>query len=230
MKIFAHRGYSARFPESTRAAYEGAVFARADGFECDVRLTRDGEIVCFHDRTLKRNAGINKAVSRSTMKELRSLVNAISLDELLDIAIREKKDLLIETKHPVVSGGAIEKAVVDLIHHYREAIERSGIEVVIISFSYLALRRVKARGIKTAKVVRYGLGALISRSKDIALNIKTLRRYPFLFRVIRAERIYVWTVNSKDDLKWLKNREIYGVITDRPKRARRIISGEKIWA
>ncbi|NDF93552.1 MAG: hypothetical protein EB122_03195 [Actinobacteria bacterium] len=98
---------------------------------------------------------------------------------------------------------------------------------MIISFSYLALRRAKTRGIKTAKVVRYGLGALISRSKDIALNIKTLRRYPFLFRVIRAERIYVWTVNSKDDLKWLKNREIYGVITDRPKRARRIISGRK---
>ena len=40
---------------------------------------------------------------------------------------------------------------------------------------------------------------------------------------MRAKRIYVWTVNLKEDLKWLKSREIYGVITDRPKRALRIL-------
>lgn len=227
MKIFAHRGFSHKYPEMTRIAYQAAIDVGADGFECDVRLTKDKKVICFHDGNTKRITGSYGLVSKMSAQELIDKASAITLEELLILAIEAKKDLLIETKHPVVSGGAIERAVIDLIHHYREAIERSGIEVVIISFSYLALRRAKTRGIKTAKVVRYGLGALISRSKDIALNIKTLRRYPFLFRVIRAERIYVWTVNSKDDLKWLKNREIYGVITDRPKRARRIISGRK---
>ena len=51
MKIFAHRGFSHKFPEGSRAAYEGAVNAGADGFECDVRLIRSGEVICFHDRT-----------------------------------------------------------------------------------------------------------------------------------------------------------------------------------
>ena len=50
MKIFAHRGFSHKFPEGSRAAYEGAVNAGADGFECDVRLIRGGEIICFHDQ------------------------------------------------------------------------------------------------------------------------------------------------------------------------------------
>jgi glycerophosphoryl diester phosphodiesterase len=85
------------------------------------------------------------------------------------------------------------------------------------------VRRARRQGINAAKVIRYGLGALVSRSKEIAIKITTLKRYPFLIRVIKAKRIYVWTVNSKDDLRWLKNREIYGVITDRPKRARRVL-------
>ena len=139
------------------------------------------------------------------------------------MAIESKKDLLIETKHPVLSGGDVERRTIDLINQHREEIERAAIEVVIISFSYFAVRRARKQGINAAKVIRYGLGALVSRSKEIAIKITTLKRYPFLIRVIKAKRIYVWTVNSKDDLRWLKNTEIYGVITDRPKRARRVL-------
>ena len=47
MKIFAHRGFSHKFPEGSRAAYEGAVNAGADGFECDVRLIRAGKSSVF---------------------------------------------------------------------------------------------------------------------------------------------------------------------------------------
>jgi len=46
MKIYAHRGYSEKFPEGSKIAYLEAVKAGADGFECDVRLTKDREIVC----------------------------------------------------------------------------------------------------------------------------------------------------------------------------------------
>ena len=123
MKIFAHRGFSARFPEGTRAAYEGAVIAGADGFECDVRLTRDNQVICFHDRTIKRIAGVKKAVSRLTAQELHKLVNAITLIELLDIAIDDKKDLLIETKHPVLTGAKIERQVLEILNKRSSEIE-----------------------------------------------------------------------------------------------------------
>ena len=221
MKIFAHRGYSARFPESTRAAYEGAVFARADGFECDVRLTRDGEIVCFHDRTLKRNAGINKAVSRSTMKELRSLVNAISLDELLDIAIREKKDLLIETKHPVISGGKIELKVVDLLEKKREAIKKSEINVTLMSFSYLALRRIKKVYPNVAKIIKYQLAAKFSKENQIALSIDIIIKKPKIIADKRSTRFFIWTVNNKTDIELVSNLGVAGVITDEVELAKR---------
>ena len=49
MKVFAHRGASGRSPEMSYAAYLAAIEDKADGFECDVRLTLDQEIACFHD-------------------------------------------------------------------------------------------------------------------------------------------------------------------------------------
>ena len=127
MKIFAHRGFSARFPEGTRAAYEGAVVAGADGFECDVRLSRDNEVICFHDRTIKRIAGVRKAVARLTAQELHKLVDTITLNELLDIAIEEKKDVLIETKHPVLTAGKIERCVLEILRKRSAEIEEAGI-------------------------------------------------------------------------------------------------------
>lgn len=223
MKVFAHRGFSYKYPEMTRVAYQAAIEAGADGFECDVRLTRDMKVICFHDANTKRITGKYGLVSRISAQDLIDKASAITLEELLIMAIDSKKDLLIETKHPVLSGGAVERKTIDLINQYKDKIEKAEIEVVIISFSYLAVRRVRNQGINAAKVIKYGLGALISRSKDVAVGIAILKRYPFLIRVIPAERIYVWTVNSRHDFKWLRDREIYGVITDRPKRAIRLL-------
>lgn len=57
MKIVAHRGYSARFPENSLASFDAAIEAGADYVETDVRTTRDGVLVCSHDPDLKRIAG-----------------------------------------------------------------------------------------------------------------------------------------------------------------------------
>ncbi len=108
MKIFAHRGFSHRFPEATLQAYQGAIDAGADGFECDLRLSKDMVLVCFHDRTTKRVGGVNKAVSRQTAAELRKVADVLTFVELLDLAMSAKKDLLVETKHPVRSRGKVE--------------------------------------------------------------------------------------------------------------------------
>jgi glycerophosphoryl diester phosphodiesterase len=49
----AHRGGAALWPENTLAAFANAVATGADGAELDVQLTRDGELVVFHDFRLK---------------------------------------------------------------------------------------------------------------------------------------------------------------------------------
>ena len=225
MKIFAHRGFSARFPEGTRAAYEGAVVAGADGFECDVRLSRDNEVVCFHDRTIKRISGVRKAVSRLTAAELHRLVDTITLNKLLDIAIEEEKDVLIETKHPVLTGGKIERRVLEILDERRSEIEEAGINITVMSFSYLAVRRLRGKYPDIAKVIKYALAARLSREKTVAISVELIEKNPGLLKKLVAHRILVWTVNSSAGLMLLKDKKIDGVITDKPRFARKKLIG-----
>ena len=50
---FAHRGGAGLYPENTLAAFRDAVARGCDGGELDVQLSRDGEVVVFHDYRLK---------------------------------------------------------------------------------------------------------------------------------------------------------------------------------
>jgi glycerophosphoryl diester phosphodiesterase len=71
--VFAHRGSSFHLPEHTLAAYQRALAEGADGLECDVRLTRDGHLVCLHDRRLERTSNGRGIVSEHTLDELNRL-------------------------------------------------------------------------------------------------------------------------------------------------------------
>ncbi|HEU5107296.1 MAG TPA: glycerophosphodiester phosphodiesterase family protein [Micromonosporaceae bacterium] len=71
--VYAHRGSSAALPEHTLAAYLRALADGADGVECDVRLTRDGHLVCVHDRRLERTSNGRGRVSSRTLAELDEL-------------------------------------------------------------------------------------------------------------------------------------------------------------
>ena len=72
---FAHRGLHSRdkaVPENSMAAFRRA--ARAGyGVELDVQLSKDGQVVVFHDPTLTRVCGLDKRVDALTLSELREL-------------------------------------------------------------------------------------------------------------------------------------------------------------
>jgi glycerophosphoryl diester phosphodiesterase len=221
MKIYAHRGSSGDNPEMTKVAYQAAIEDGADGFECDVRLSKDGEIVCIHDATTKRVANTSLRVSRSSLIELRNLHELMTLNELLDLAISARKDLLIETKHPVLSGGRIERKVVELLDANTDQIKAAGIEVIIMSFSKFAITRVKSNW-NICKVSKYYLPARFSRRKISALDIDLVKRYPGLIRKVSGpgSRVFIWTVNKKSEFKFCKELGVDGVITNYPKVAR----------
>ena len=221
MKIYAHRGASGNNPEMTRLAYQVAIEEGADGFECDVRLSKDGEIICFHDATTKRIAGKKLRVSRSSLKELRSVCELMTLNELLELAISAKKDLLIETKHPNIFGGRIEQKVLELLKTKSTHIIDAGIEVIVMSFSSFAIGRVKSKW-NFCKVTKYYLSARLSKRKVLALNIGLVTRYPSLVKKLqdRGSRILVWTVNEDSEFESCKALKVDGMITNFPKSAR----------
>lgn len=71
--VVAHRGASAEKPEHTLAAYELALRAGADAVECDVRLSRDGHLVCVHDRRVDRTSTGRGVVSGMTLQRMAAL-------------------------------------------------------------------------------------------------------------------------------------------------------------
>lgn len=71
--IIAHRGASALAPENTLGAFKRAIDDGAEGIEFDVRLSKDGAVVVFHDATLQRLSDRKNLVSSLTVEELQKI-------------------------------------------------------------------------------------------------------------------------------------------------------------
>src|SRR5688572_18810930 len=69
-RIIAHRGAKHARPENTLCAFDQALLEGADGFELDLRLTRDGVPVVFHDHTLRKLGLPRQRLSDLTLAEL----------------------------------------------------------------------------------------------------------------------------------------------------------------
>lgn len=228
MLIYAHRGASADFPELTLAAYEAAVTQGADGFECDVRLTKDEVPVLWHNATMLERAGNPGLIAEMTYKEvLRAYPQLLTLDEFLTFAVKNRKGVLIETKHPVISGNRIEEIVAQKI------IETKGIEKIslsVMSFSWFAIEKLKRVDptINTTFLMNKNtswLQAKLSSATSIGPGINELRAEP-----IRAQRIknvgrslYVWTVDDEADIKLCEKLGVDILITNKPSHAREVL-------
>ncbi len=72
--LYAHRGlHGKNVPENSLAAFSCAA-DRGYGAELDIRLTKDGELVVFHDASLLRMTGADGATENMTKKERRKLL------------------------------------------------------------------------------------------------------------------------------------------------------------
>ena len=73
MLAIAHRGYSSRYPENTLLAFEQAILAGADFIETDLRLSREGVIVCSHDEALTRLLGREAHIADLDVRTLQGI-------------------------------------------------------------------------------------------------------------------------------------------------------------
>lgn len=102
--VIAHRGSSAQAPENTLPAFQLAWEQGADAIEADFQLTKDGHIICFHDKDTKRLAGQALAVADATLEELRQLdVGSIQPQAEVDALRSWSGDKFKGTRMPTIA-------------------------------------------------------------------------------------------------------------------------------
>lgn len=114
---YAHRGLHNKktgVPENTLTAFRRAVEA-GYGIELDVQLTRDQEVVVFHDFNLKRVCGVDGDISDYTYEELRQFPvmgtgeHIPRFQDVLEL-VHGKVPLLVEMKYKGMTSQICEKA------------------------------------------------------------------------------------------------------------------------
>ena len=231
MKFYAHRGASADFPEHTMAAYRGAIEQGALGFECDIRVTKDEVLILWHDANMKKEAKSAAIIANRTYAEIKQIYPAVmTLNELLDLAIENKKSLALETKHPVPTGNRVEELVVAELHKRKDAIKKSGIDVAIMSFSWFAVEKIKKMDptIKTVMLLHdfnQKLSRRFTSAKAIGPSVEMIKKSPELVSEIKnsGKELYVWTVDSTEDLQYCASVGVDIVMTNRPAHARSVL-------
>ena len=231
MKFYAHRGASADFPEHTMAAYRGAIEQGALGFECDIRITKDEVPILWHDANMKKEAKSAAIIANRTYAEIKQIYPAVmTLNELLDLAIENKKSLALETKHPVPSGNRVEELIVAELHKREDSIKKSGINIAIMSFSWFAIEKIKKMdpAIKSVLLLHdfnQKLSRRFTSAQVIGPSVEMIKKSPELVKEIKSsgKELYVWTVDSTEDLQYCASVGVDIVMTNRPAHARSVL-------
>jgi glycerophosphoryl diester phosphodiesterase len=167
MRVIGHRGAAAHAPEHTLEAYDLALQQGADALEQDLQVTRDGVLVCLHDRTLDRTTNVRDVfpnrhpwfVHDFTVDEIKRLdagswfgarfngSRIPTFQEVID-HVGRRGELLPELKHPEVYRAL----GVDLLTLFGDVVRRNGLDrprsgtlpLVMQSFHEPTMRRAAA--------------------------------------------------------------------------------------
>jgi glycerophosphoryl diester phosphodiesterase len=222
VKIYAHRGSSKQHPELTKVAYKAAIDEGADGFECDVRITKDKQLVLWHDSDMQRITGNSARIADSNFAEIKRLYpHVMTLEELLVLARDNKKELAIETKHPVPTGSLVENKVMQLIQQ-----EKQNADIFVMSFSWLALENIRKINPHQQTVAllhdRFSFAMRrFTSAQAIGPGISAFRNKPHLNQDPR--KLFVWTVDNANDMRFCADNSVDVLITNTPSYARSVL-------
>ena len=239
--VFAHRGGSALAPENTLAAFDRGLALGVDGFELDVRLSRDRIVMVHHDPTLERTTDLTGDVAATSAREL-SMADAgyrfsagggfpfrgrgVNVPTLREVLLRYPAHrVIIEIKGHMADTAT---AVVDAIRG-ADAVDR----VCVGSFGASVLRAVRALEPALAtsaarEEVRWALYRSwcrwpVARPAWDGYQVPEWAGRTHVVSprfVADAHRtglgVQVWTVDREDDARRLLGWGVDALITDRP--------------
>ncbi len=237
--ITGHRGAAGLAPENTLVSVQKALDLGVHRVEVDVQQTKDGVVVCMHDKTLDRTTDVSGQVRGITWEELQKAranvgfeqthpnAGVPTLEEVL-VAVNGTAEFVIEIKDGNAYYPGIEDKVAALIQKYKA--EKWAL---VHTFNDEALFYLHENhpAIRLQKLFVSHTPS-ISMMLDFKLHSADLSDYFFVeaFSVNHSfitkaivtdahtmgKKVHVWTVNDPKKMKKLLKWGVDGIITDRP--------------
>jgi len=246
LKVVAHRGDSAFFPENTLPAFKSAAELGVDCIETDVHLTSDGVCVIWHDDTFERLTGKKGLVSDKSYKELLTMdagrmftmdngktfpfrgkgITIATLDEALkaipdmrfNVDLKDNNLELVKEFAKIVRENNAENRVLGASFH-DTILKKIRIIIPEITSSFS-----KKEMLKIVILNKLGILGFQGKFKADAAQIpeyqgkiKVLTKS--LIRILHKKgvKVHIWTVNNKKDMIRLFNMGVDTVMTDNPR-------------
>lgn len=242
---FAHRGGAVLWPENTMVAFQGAVDLGYQYIETDLRVTRDGVIVCFHDPTLDRTTDGAGHLTDLSFDELMALdagyrftpdggktypwrgrgVQVPTLEEALEIHPNLRLNIEIKQGEPAMEQALWDE--LDRLDAHDRVLVAAEHDAYVHRFRSLRARRLPtSAGVRAGARFFLGLHTGLHRFEQYpydALQVPPSWRglrivTPALVEVAHAHglAVHVWTIDDPEEMRRLLDLGVDGIMTDRP--------------
>ncbi|KGA95967.1 hypothetical protein AJ85_07975 [Alkalihalobacillus alcalophilus ATCC 27647 = CGMCC 1.3604] len=229
-EIFAHRGFSSKYPENTMSAFKAAAELDIDGIELDVQLTKDGVLVIMHDLKLDRTTNGKGFVRQTSSYEIQTLSAGAwfsdefekervpTLEEFFQWVKPLSLKINIELKGLVEDREQLIEKVLNLVRSY--SLEE---RVIFSSFDHRGMKMLKNRAPEIESAVIAMAAIFGPEHYATTVGVEGYHFYsPTLLeeeakKLIRSEfLIRPFTVNREEDLKKFMSWGVAGLFTDNP--------------
>lgn len=216
MKIYAHRGYSAAFPENTIAAFQGALDLGVYGVELDIHASADGIPVVIHDEELERTTNGAGLVTSKTAAELAALDagNGQGVPTFEDVVKLANGRLHFDIE---IKGKNCEQGVLDVLGRHPKT------SAAISSFDWDVLANVRVLAphfelwVLADDVNEEALAAANSlEATTLAVDCISLDANSMQKAAAAGLQVMAWTVNSQQDADRLRDLGVVSICTDDP--------------
>lgn len=249
----AHRGESENTPENTMLALEAAESIGVDVLESDVRLTKNDEVVLFHDEDLQRTTGKSGTVRDFTLEELQQIDLGYTFTQddgatfpfrakgLQIVTLREALERFPNTIFNLDIKDAFSSAPIELARVISE-MERSS-SVMVGSFHDNQLERFRELMLNVPTSAHPG------EVKNFVLNTKVgfprIKYEHIQYRAFQVPMksgplkvitkkfvkqahehnlaVHVWTINDQPTMNNLLDLGVDGIFTDNPKLLKEVL-------
>jgi len=245
--IIAHRGGALESTENTIGAFQRAFRIGADGIETDIRLTRDGTVVVYHDDYFGRVEGLPQAqrtrlVSDMTYAELTAQMLIPVGEDTGGRRVPTLSDLLAQ-----VRGGLL-NIELKRCARFDDLVKKT----IAILKGYSDLDRIvlEAPDLDTAKKLRKALGQRLKlhinpeydhavplrdslkellkfKPHSVSISYKLLARDMIESAHRAGVEVWVWTVNDNAVAQRMRELGADAIKTDRPTTLMSLFRGDK---